>query len=203
VKLYKKNYFLIGFFDRSKGGTKYYTYNGKSARTWNKTTNKVTLYAHYLKGKPIYRLFNPNATDAGSHFYTDSKSEGNDLKRKGWKYDNGAKPVFYAFAKTKQRPGTIQTHRYYMEKLGNPYTGDHMYVTSTKDRRNLIRLGYNYEGARFYVVPKSKIDSSSTKMYLATNPNTNEHLYTTSLKEYNDIYSKGWKKTGTPFFVVR
>jgi hypothetical protein len=90
-----------------------------------------------------------------------------------------------------------------MEKLQNPYTGDHMYVTSAKDRRNLIKLGYNYEGARFYVVPKSKKDFSSTKMYLATNPNTNEHLYTTSLKEYNDIYSKGWKKTGTPFFVVR
>ncbi len=39
-------------------------------------------------GKPLYRLYNPNATGAGSHHYTTSTRERDKLEAQGWKYES-------------------------------------------------------------------------------------------------------------------
>ena len=46
------NYFN-GYFDAKSGGTQYYTHQGVSARTWDKTERKVTLYAQWVSGLRI------------------------------------------------------------------------------------------------------------------------------------------------------
>ena len=47
----RTGYLFWGFYDAAKGGTKYYTAEGASARNWDKdTTSPTTLYAHW---KPI------------------------------------------------------------------------------------------------------------------------------------------------------
>ncbi len=39
-------------------------------------------------GKPLYRLYNPNATGAGSHHYTTSSHERDKLIKQGWNYED-------------------------------------------------------------------------------------------------------------------
>lgn len=43
----KTGYNFLGFFDDASGGTKYYNADGTSAKSWNKTAEEVTLYAHW------------------------------------------------------------------------------------------------------------------------------------------------------------
>ena len=44
----------------------------------------IGFYSDPLQQVPVYRLFNPNAADAGSHMYTTSKNEANTLEKQGW-----------------------------------------------------------------------------------------------------------------------
>jgi hypothetical protein len=46
-------------------------------------------------GKPLYRLYNPNATGAGSHHYTTSTKEKKSLIASGWKDEDVA---WYGYA---------------------------------------------------------------------------------------------------------
>ena len=53
------------------------------------------MYSDDNKGVPIYRVYNPNAKDAGAHLYTASKDEATYLVSLGWSWDNNGEPMLY------------------------------------------------------------------------------------------------------------
>lgn len=62
-------------------------------------------------GKPMYRLFNPNAANAiSSHHYTQDKNEIKQLKKQGWLEDNNGKPVFYLIPKEAVRDTSSEVY---------------------------------------------------------------------------------------------
>ena len=54
----------------------------------------LKMYSDDNMGVPIYRVFNPNATDAGSHHYC-GEEEAAALVELGWQWDNEGMPVIY------------------------------------------------------------------------------------------------------------
>ena len=45
----------------------------------------MLIYSDLEKSVPVYRLFNPNARDAGSHMCTTSRQEADQLTSIGWR----------------------------------------------------------------------------------------------------------------------
>ncbi|WP_193786789.1 InlB B-repeat-containing protein, partial [Bifidobacterium callitrichos] len=85
----------------------------------------------------VYRLFNPNARDAGSHHYTASVVEYNSLVRKGWRAEgvsfvttSDGKPVYRAY---------------------NPNDGGHFYTLSKVELDHAVKAGWKDEGIAFRV----------------------------------------------------
>lgn len=85
----------------------------------------------------IYRLYNPNA---GDHFYTADVAEKNHLINIGWRDDHYTIPV--ASSKT----GT-PIYRFYNP---NARAGSHHYTPYEREREDLARAGWKYEGIGFY-----------------------------------------------------
>ena len=86
----------------------------------------------------VYRLYNPNAK-GGDHHYTKSYSEAEKLVGKGWKWDNNAKPLFYA-------KGETEVYRLY-----NKTNGRHHYTPKEGERKNMEKAGWITEGIAWTV----------------------------------------------------
>ena len=74
-------------------------------------------------------------------------------------------------------------------RLYNPFTGDHIWTTSTNERDGLKKMGWDSEGTAWqnlYPMP----------VYRIFNPFTGEHLFTTSLNECNTLRDNGWQYEG-------
>ena len=85
------------------------------------------------KEKPVYRIYNPNAK-GGDHHYTTSKQEAEKCVKKGWKWDNKGKPIFYS-------GGEKSLYRLY-----NKNDGRHHYTPNTGEKNKLEKLGWKSEG---------------------------------------------------------
>ena len=120
-RLYNPNtgehFYTSGIGERNVLLTKGWQYEGIG---WTEATT----------GKPVYRLYNPNAK-GGDHYYTMDLSEKNGLVAQGWKYDgvfwnaSGSVPVMVAY-----NP--------------NAKSGAHNYTTAAGEQASLLSKGWKY-----------------------------------------------------------
>ena len=86
-------------------------------------------------------------------------------------------------------------------RLYNPNAGDHHYTGSSKERDNLVKLGWKYEGISWYSAPAS----SGKPLYRLYNPNctgAGAHHYTASKDKRYHLVSVGWKYEGIGWYGV-
>lgn len=82
-----------------------------------------------------------------------------------------------------------------MNRLYNPYSGEHLYTASTAERDNLVRIGWRSEGVG-WVAPKS----SSSPVYRLYNSYSGDHHYTTDSKERDSLVKIGWSDEGIGWY---
>ena len=85
-----------------------------------------------------------------------------------------------------------------MYRLYNPNSGEHFYTSSTSEKNNLTRLGWNYEGVGWNA-PKS----SNYPVYRMYNSNAGEHHYTMSATERDNLVRAGWKYEGIGWYSMQ
>ncbi len=85
-----------------------------------------------------------------------------------------------------------------MYRLYNPNSGEHFYTSSTSERNNLTRLGWNYEGVGWNA-PKS----SNYPVYRMYNSNAGEHHYTMSATERDNLVRAGWNYEGVGWYSMQ
>ncbi|KAA8821173.1 InlB B-repeat-containing protein [Bifidobacterium vespertilionis] len=88
-------------------------------------------------------------------------------------------------------------------RLYNPYTGDHLYTTDTKEYSDLQKIGWKGESEQFKVLSADKY-GLSTAVYRVYNPYTDEHLLTTDTAEVANLVKAGWLEDfdGQPAFYA-
>ena len=101
----------------------------------------------------------------------------------------------YKTGKTEVIPKTGVTVT--MFRLYNPYTGEHLYTSSTVERDSLKSVGWSFEGEA-WTAPSS----SKTPVYRLYNPYAEggDHFYTTSEEEYETRAAQGWSKEGVAWY---
>ena len=142
---------------------------------------KALLDKNPVKGKPMYRMYNPNS---GEHFYTAAIAERDMLISVGWRYEG-----IGWFA-----PEKSNTPVY---RLYNANAGDHHYTMNAAERDMLKRVGWKYEGIGWY-----SDDKRTTPLYRQYNPNarTGTHNYTTNRAENDMLVRVGWKAEGIGWY---
>lgn len=96
-------------------------------------------------------------------------------------------PAEYVFATLKKKDIKDADTGVAIERLYNPYTTEHFYTTSQKERNKLMGLGWRYEGVG-WVAPTQGDD-----VYRLYNPYSGDHHYTTSAEERDNLVKLGWK----------
>ncbi len=83
-----------------------------------------------------------------------------------------------------------------MNRLYNPYTGEHFYTADTKEKDNLTRIGWRYEGVG-WVAPVS-----GDPVYRLYNGHVRggDHHYTTNVSERDDLVKVGWTYEGVGWY---
>ena len=132
----------------------------------------------------VYRLFNPNDTGAGSHHYTASVKERDDLVAAGWR-DEGT-----AFVTTSKGDPVYRAY--------NPNDGSHFYTLNKGEFDDAVKAGWHDEGVAFHVSKDAKVP-----LYRLYNPNTGEHFYTTNADEAKGDVAAGWRDEGTAWNVIK
>ena len=82
-----------------------------------------------------------------------------------------------------------------MHRLYNQWTGEHFYTGSTKERDDLVKIGWTYENVGWYAPAWSAIP-----VYRLYNQYTSDHHYTTSADERNQLVSYGWTDEGIGWY---
>ncbi len=82
-----------------------------------------------------------------------------------------------------------------MYRLYNPYSGEHFYTSSGKEKNDLVKAGWQFEGTAWQAP-----EESGTPVYRLYNPNEGDHHYTVSKKEKNDLVKAGWKYEGIGWY---
>ena len=82
-----------------------------------------------------------------------------------------------------------------MYRLYNPYSGEHLYSESLKERTRLTALGWEYEGVA-WVAPVL----SDTPVYRLYNPYSGDHHYTLDLGERDYLVRLGWNAEGIGWY---
>ena len=87
--------------------------------------------------------------------------------------------------------------RVQMLRLYNPYTGEHLYTSSTVERDACVAAGWNFEG-NAWVAPSK----SSAPVYRLYNPYVEggDHFYTTDAAEVENLKAAGWSYEGVGWF---
>lgn len=80
-----------------------------------------------------------------------------------------------------------------MYRLYNPNSGEHFYTADSKERDNLVKAGWKYEGEA-WTAPK-KSDTPVYRLYSGT-----DHHYTTSSTERDNLVKVGWKDEGIGWY---
>lgn len=91
---------------------------------------------------------------------------------------------------TVSTPALADDGRDQMQRLYNPYSGEHFYTADLHERDYLVRVGWNYEGIA-WVAPREGDD-----VYRLYNPYAGDHHYTTSAVERDHLVSVGWNYEG-------
>lgn len=77
-----------------------------------------------------------------------------------------------------------------MYRLYNKHSGEHFYTANIKERDQLKKIGWKYEGIGWNA-PKS-----GTPVFRLYNPNSGDHHYTVDSKERDMLVSCGWNYEG-------
>lgn len=83
----------------------------------------------------------------------------------------------------------------------NSNAGDHHYTLSKKEKDNLVKVGWKYEGIGWY----SADTTTGEKLYRAYNPNARagSHNYTRSWEEQSSLIKVGWKDEGIAWYGIK
>lgn len=95
-------------------------------------------------------------------------------------------------------------------RLYNPWNGDHLFTSDTKEVFNAEKAGWTNEGtfwkAYHHEGDYRKVFGANGKLGTPVlrlfNQYTGEHLYTTSTEEYNARVANGWTGEGVSFYSV-
>ncbi len=82
-----------------------------------------------------------------------------------------------------------------MYRMYNPNSGEHFYTAEMSERKNLVVLGWRYEGVG-WIAPAS----SSVPVYRLYNPNAGDHHYTLDAAERDNLVSLGWNYEGIGWY---
>lgn len=82
-----------------------------------------------------------------------------------------------------------------MYRLYNPYSGEHLYTSSSDEASSLSTIGWTYEGVGWYAP-----ESSETPVYRLYNSYSGDHHYTTSPGEREHLSSIGWSDEGVGWY---
>ena len=82
-----------------------------------------------------------------------------------------------------------------MYRLYNPYSGEHFYTASARERDVLIGVGWNYAG-----LGGRAPEGSEAPVYRLYNPNAGDHHYTPSIEERNALLAVGWNYEGVGWY---
>ena len=85
-------------------------------------------------------------------------------------------------------------------RLYNPYTGEHLYTSSSNERSELVDSGWTDEDYGFYsannrAVPVYRLSSPH-------NPGVAGHLYTPSETERDQAVAAGWSDDGLVWYAL-
>lgn len=80
-------------------------------------------------------------------------------------------------------------------RLYNPNSGEHLFTSDRKERRDLMHLGWNAESIAWMNRPDG--GQAISRLY---NPNAGDHHYTADQNEVNTLVKLGWKLDGTVLF---
>ncbi|OKH34034.1 hypothetical protein NIES2119_21240 [[Phormidium ambiguum] IAM M-71] len=132
-----------------------------------------------------FRLQDPRT---GSHFWTASSTEANDLVTAGWKFES------VPFAVNPQDSFTSNIYRLY-----NSTTGDHLLTASEEERSSVIAQGYIDQGIAFtaYTTPSPGLE----EVYRLFSPLGTDRLYTTSEQERFRWEKLGYQFEGVAFWA--
>ncbi|MBT1170597.1 hypothetical protein [Bifidobacterium sp. SO4] len=136
-----------------------------------------------VKYVTVYRLFNPYERRAGSHHYTASEQERQNLIAAGWR-DEGK-----AFVTTSKGEPVYRAY--------NPHDGSHFYTLDKDEFNNAVNDGWHDEGIGFYASNDAKV-----LLYRLYNPHSGEHFYTTDKQEADNDVKAGWRDEGTAWNVI-
>lgn len=142
----------------------------------------------------VLREYNPNAK-TGTHNYTMSEDEHAGLVKKGWK-DEGT--AFVAF--NYKEPDSYATLSLELHRMYNPYSGEHFYTADPNEVANLVKAGWDYEGAAWVTLGKD--DAGANPVFRVYNPNSGDHHYTLDEDEKDGLVNKGWKDEGIAFYAA-
>lgn len=82
-----------------------------------------------------------------------------------------------------------------MYRLYNPNSGEHFFTSSDKERDNVVKAGWRYEGVG-WTAPHA----SDTPVYRLYNEKGGEHHYTKSENERDKLVKLGWKEEGIGWY---
>ena len=82
-----------------------------------------------------------------------------------------------------------------MHRLYNPNSGEHFYTGNAKEKDELVKLGWRYEGTGWYAP-----ETSNSPVYRLYNPNGGDHHYTLKAEERDALVKAGWKDEGTGWY---
>ena len=74
-----------------------------------------------------------------------------------------------------------------MYRMYNPNSGEHFYTSALAERKNLVNLGWKYEGIAWYA------PASGQPVYRLYNPNAGDHHYTLDGNERQFLIRAGWR----------
>lgn len=77
-----------------------------------------------------------------------------------------------------------------MQRLYNPWSGEHFYTSDLKERNNLVKLGWRYEGVGW------NAPTTGANVYRLYNPYSGDHHFTTNASEKDTCVRAGWKYEG-------
>ena len=89
----------------------------------------------------------------------------------------------------------VEDGKQMMYRLYNPNSGEHFYTSDSKEKDNLVTVGWAYEGTA-WIAPAS----SNTPVYRLYNPNSSEHHYTMKSSEKDFLVGLGWNDEGIGWY---
>ena len=89
--------------------------------------------------------------------------------------------------KSEAKPGEQKELMY---RLYNPYSGEHFYTKSGKEKNTLVSYGWEYEGTG-WISP-----ATGAPVYRLYNRNAGDHHYTMDAKERDRLVRAGWSYEG-------